>query len=192
MDYTNPPDVKKEENPANMKFPGVVSSKKVKRSLTDRFLDLFVEKDISKIKNYATEKVIKPKIRSIIVDIICYLFGTTPNTVENIKSVVDSVSYDQMYTGTANVSPTATMLGSFPNLKYKTESDATLVLIKMREIISKYGLITINNWYDISQQEAGANYQLFCNYGWRDLSTATVYQSGGWWYLQLPKAQPIK
>ena len=192
MDYTTPPDVMNDKkNPANIKFDGVASGKKTEKSLTSKLIDLFVGKDMKEVKTYALKSVVVPKIKSTIVDIVCYILGTNPGQIEQVKSVVDSVSYNNFY---ANPQPSASAvgtLGSFPNIKYRSEEDAKKVLTRMKEIVNEYKLITINNWFDISEQDAGTNYQLYCNYGWRDLRTVTIYQSGGWWYLNLPKAQPI-
>ena len=196
MDYTKPPEVVEEKDPTKMKLDAVVSHKKIKKGVITKIFETFVKKDVKEIRKYAIESVVVPKVWATIVDIICYISGASPSQVEKVKSVVDVVSYEKIFDQKANTAEApkenTVPFGSLENIAYKSKRDAETVLKAMKEVIGKYGLITIENWFDLSEKDSGDNHQLYCSYGWRDLSKVPEpYYSGGSWYLNLPKAQPI-
>lgn len=196
MDYTKPPEVVEENDPTKMKLDAVVSHKKTKKGVVTKIFETFVKKDVKEIRKYAIESVVVPKVWATIVDIICYISGASPSQVEKVKSVVDVVSYEKIFDQKQATEPpkdNTVPFGSLENIPYSSKRDAETVLKSMREVIDKYHLITIENWFDLSQKDSGPNHELYCSYGWRDLSSVPEpYYSSGSWYLKLPKAQPLK
>lgn len=77
----------------------------------------------------------------------------------------------------------------YKDLVYKSKIDADAVLRGMNEWILQYGVVSCFELYELSGVPTIA---IDRNFGWRDISTASIGLSGGGWVISLPKALPLE
>ena len=74
------------------------------------------------------------------------------------------------------------------DIKYNSLGSANEVLHSMMDIIDKYGYVTVADMYDMSDLPCS---YIDNNYGWLDLSSASILSVRDGYILRLPKPLPI-
>ena len=76
----------------------------------------------------------------------------------------------------------------FDDIILETRADAEEVLIQMDEIISKYGMVSVADLYDMLDLDAPYT---STKYGWTDIRNAKPVRASDGWLLKLPRALPL-
>lgn len=79
------------------------------------------------------------------------------------------------------------------DITFEERGDAEEILLKLKEILSVYSVVTVGDFYDIVNNPSLKSNFTDYDYGWRDISTARVVRNlRGDYSIELPKVGPIK
>lgn len=145
------------------------------------------------IGEYLIRDILLPAGKNLIMDVIgdglhMLLWGTPAQKGSSIGS---KISYNKMYNGSqpATVESTKSNKYQFDSITIASRGEAEEVLMMMHEIIDTYGKVSVADYYEL----VGVTGQYTdCNYGWENLSGVDVQRTRNGYFLNLPKATPIK
>lgn len=188
-----------EEKPKKVVTP-VISSKpkEVKETLGQKFKRVFLSEDVDNVGSYIFLDVLVPAVKDLFASLIentvnVALFGSTSRHTYRGGSNQQraslywnsSVGQSRGFAQPAQQRPTNKAANNFRDLIYDTRKEAEDVLESLVELISLYGVATIQDLYAASNMTSNN----FTNndYGWLDLSSAKIIRSRDGWVLELPK-----
>lgn len=192
----------KDDDISEKKVDKVIKGKVVtqKKGIGEKFAETFLAEDVNSVKVYFWQDVFVPTVKKLfadgISDAVHMLFLGSPYSGSRPRTPSSTISYGQRtaYTPYSSGRPTVVDRSqqsgySYDNIKLETRADAEEVLINLDEIISRYGMASIADLYDL----VGINSRYTDNnYGWTNISTATTIRTADGWLLKMPKATPIK
>lgn len=195
-----------EKNETPVVNPVVTGVTKVKRKnwLQKTGELLFAQTDSSTVGQYLITDIIVPYFRKVIFDLVTstvdmFLYGGSSPTMKpqpgrgSYTNYSGGYSYNRQQipqnTRGANV-VTGTEIFNFEKVYFDSKRDAMVVLDHMCEILSKYSLVTVAQFYSLANQDID-NVQAN-KFGWTDLSGADVVRDfSGSFFIKLPKACPL-
>jgi len=176
----------------------------------NRFLKKIFANDAKSTASTITNEVVIPGTKNLIVNIlkrtIDFLFnGTSAPAANNRFSYYDvwssqnpnRVSYGQSVFGiqqpsTMNNGMTVAQRSSIfsaSNIVFPDRGPAEEVLARMREIISRYGMVSILDFNELIGQKTSVQQN---KYGWKDLSMATVSSVAEGYIINFPRVVPLE
>lgn len=175
------------------------TTKAKKKNFLEKTADeLIAQKDSSIIRGYLFKDVFIPAFKSLTYNLIdgavrMLLYGGNAPVDNRTRSSNAYVSYSSLSTKN-QVRPTNMVSGldvfSFEKIMFSSKSDAINVLDQMYELLSRYQLVRVSQFYDLSNFVTD-NIQA-TKFGWLDLSGAEVVSDyGGGYFIKLPKPYPI-
>lgn len=166
-----------------------------KKSEIQKITDVFISEDINNVKSYILLDVLVPAIKKAISDIVTngidmILYGGTGKTKSN--TTASKISYRSYYdggNGRRDYSATRTKTGyNYDDIILDNRGEAEDVLLRMDELISSYGLVSVADLYDL----VGITGNYTDNkYGWTDIRSAYTTRVRDGYLLKLPKALPL-
>lgn len=175
---------------------------KTKKNEMRKFADIFISEDVSSVKNYIFMDVLVPAIKKAVYDIVTngidmFLYGGTGKGKTGQNGV--KISYGNYYNqknsghsssfrGSENVQPRNGF--EYEDIVFSNRGDAELVKQQMKDVISRYGVVTIADMYDMADPNLTPPYTSH-KYGWMDVSSAEAIRVRDGYILKLPKATPI-
>ena len=178
--------------------PVVKGPVKVKKEpLSRKFSDVFLADSVDNVKSYVVFDVIVPAIKNLIVDM-------TTNSIDmlvNGRSGSPSrsgrrghTSYSSYFRGddrpshrTANPRDRY----SYNDIIFETRGDANEVLDIMMEVLDKYKVISIADYYELSNANVQEQYT-DRSYGWFELDDAHIIRDRDGYRISLPRPESIK
>lgn len=176
--------------------PIVTNTSVKKQSELSKFGKSIISEDVTSVRKKLTSDVLVPGIKKLLTDIgtnfinwIVYGVKSSPNNKTNINGL-NRISYSSMYDKPLNVStaPKATLF-TLDEIYFENRGDAELVLLKMKERISRYGMVSAGDFYQMVQQSYVFTAE---KYGWRDLSEAVIIRKGEQYVISFPKIVPLE
>ena len=180
------------------KAPKVVSGQTVakKKSEASKVAGSFLNFDARKIGEYMIWDVLVPTVKKTIstcVDMMLYGDAARSKS-SNVPAA--KVSYNSYYSGRGDDRRREDERRSrsaldYDDIEFSSRGDAEVVLDRMCDWLSRYGVVTIGDYYDM----AGLSNYNHCihKYGWMNLSSARVISLwNGKYTLDLPKAVPVE
>lgn len=170
---------------------------KVKKTgLAKKFAKIFMAEDAKTVGSYIFTDILLPTARKAIYDIITggagmLLLGDKP--VQKSSIPASTVSYQSYYrnpNGTTVHTNTPVRQVSYDwDQVEMTRSDAEMVLNEMRNLIERYGIVSVADMHDLM----GITSKYTDNYnGWTDLSMARIARvMSGNYIIELPRAMQI-
>jgi hypothetical protein len=171
---------------------------KTKTNEVRKLADIFISEDIANVKSYIFMDVLVPAIKKAIYDIVTngidmFLYGGNARSKTG-SSGGSKVSYrnyyDQKnsggYRGPENVKSHNAF--DYDDIVFGSRGEAEAALQQMRDIIARYGLVTVNDLYEMTPLSAPYTAQ---KYGWMDLSHVDVARTRDGYILKLPRAVPV-
>lgn len=185
---------KSKEKPEEKNIDKVATGhlKAKKASGLKKFADVFISDDVNSVKSYILLDVIVPAIKRGIVDAInIILYGDTSRSKKS--STASKISYRSYYESDDyrrddKINRSRPRL-DYDEVLYDTRGEAESVLDRMYDIIREYGIVSVSDFYEISDIP-NDNYMLN-RYGWNDLSGTRVARTRDGYILTLPKARAI-
>lgn len=178
---------------------GAVSVKR--KTLLDRFKSTFIKEDPKNVRKYIIQEVIIPAIIDNAYDILTSAYDMTfrGETVRRqkkglINSLGSKINYGSFFSGGEKKEKMPNYqrsdIGhSFDNICFESRGDAELVLDNMTDILSRYEVVRVADFYEL----AGITGEFTDNdFGWKDLSSAKVSRSRDGYFIDLPRCIPIK
>lgn len=173
-----------------------------KKSVGDKIRDTFIAEDLVKVKDYVVTDVIVPNIKKAIDDIVSngihmVLYGSGTGSRSSSSNRIHTssssprISYKDYYDG--RTSPSAvgsrTNFYNFDDVVFDTRGDAELVLDQLVDMLSSYGVVTVQDYYDSCG--VTSDYTT-CDYGWRTLKTASIARVPEGYIIRMPRAIDIR
>ena len=162
-----------------------------KKSEVSKLKDIFISEDVEDVKSYIIMDVVIPTIKNTILDTVSMcLFGDTAKRSRNHNTV----SYNRDYSsasrsGRTNRRNTTSSRYDFDDIIFDSRGEAEDVLDHMEEIMASYnGIVTVADFYDLAGVTGNWTDN---NYGWTNLSRATVQRTRDGFIINLPKALPV-
>lgn len=171
-----------------------------KKSLGEKFAEVFISSDVSDVKSYVITNVIVPAIKNTIVDIVqngteMLFYGDTRASKIRRTGGYGSVSY------VSYNKPTSRDNREIVTRSYRSKSDLQCVVLDSRkqaedvlaeiyDLVKDYQVATVKDLYKLSQIDDGNSVWPLDNYGWVDideLSKATISDIRDGVLLTMPK-----
>lgn len=172
-----------------------------KKSGAKKFFEDFLVKDFDSVKDYAINDIILPSVKKGLYDLFTgslnmLFFGdSSSRDYGNRGSGIPArVSYDRFYSGdnsSKNNRPVPRRASngySYDDIVFNDRGDAQVVLERMDEIISRYGLISVASMYDLAGITAETTDH---KYGWTDIRSASIMSERGGYVIRMPRALPL-
>lgn len=198
--YKDNSDKFRQEDKQNKKIETVVtgSTKLQKKNKVQKFADIFIAEDAANVKDYILFDVVIPAVKKAISDIVTtgvdmVLYGESGRSHKsNMTSNVSYRSYydrdnDRVRAGSAYSNRHSTF--DCTNVIFNTRGDAEAVLDAMNDIISKYQIVSVSDFYDLAGVSSD-NYTMY-RYGWTNIGGATAVRVKDGYILKLPRAIPL-
>lgn len=162
----------------------------------------FFAADAKTVGTHVVESILIPSLQKLLSDSVkgavdWFIYGSKGKSSPN--SGPGTVSYSRYYQqstpayyngGYAQPAPaTRPGLYSVNEFKFEERGDAETVLMRMNESITRYGMVSVADFYDFIGQRCSFTDQ---KYGWYDLRPASVIRLDDGYAIQFPKAQPIE
>lgn len=173
------------------------SVQKKKKSGFSKFADAFVEGDGQSIWTHVTQEIIIPSIKKAIYQTAAdgmsmLLFGNTSQTGSRLSNNPGSkISYERYYDDRRDDRPYRSRARTpydYDDITFDTKSDAEEVLDAMRDIIDRYRIVSVADYYELSGERTVPNDN---KYGWTSLTNAYPDRIGDRWFIRLPRPFPI-
>lgn len=173
---------------------------KTKKNEVRKIADIFISEDVSNVKNYIFMDVLVPAIKKAIYDIVTngidmFLYGGTGKAKSSsggakvsYRNFYDQKNTNSGYRGSESVKPQNAF--NYEDLVFSNRGDAELVKQQMKDIIARYGVVTIADMYEMADPNLTAPYTSH-KYGWMDVSGAEAMRVRDGYILKLPRAVPI-
>ena len=187
---------KQKQDLSSVKQEKVVTGKVKQRKKTElqKTMSNFIQEDMSNVKSYIFMDVIVPTIKRTISDIVTngielLLYGETkPKSSSRYGTPASTVSYRSYYDARREEERRprySTNIYECDEIILETERDAREVLSRLDEILEKYGVVRVADYYDL----VGVQCRYTDNkYGWMDLRTADIVRTrDGGYFIKLPK-----
>lgn len=191
-----------EQLPAEPKVGKVITgtAKTKKKNGIQKFADVFIAEDIQNVKSYVLSDIIIPTIKRALYDsftdgLDMMLNGSSGQRYRGRNGT--RYSYDKAYSRASyqrddrNSRPKSTRSGfDYDAILFSNRGDAERVLIELEELISRYGIASVQDLYSAADLSCPYTYN---DYGWTDLRTADVVRArdDDGYFIKLPKANPI-
>lgn len=194
--------VKKEPKDSKEITP-VASGKVKKKGFLRRSFDTIVGKDVDSVGGYIVNDVLAPAIRDTIVNVVTggiemLIYGET-RTRGGIRGGLlgnsqrtSSYNYNGIYSGpnkpaAAQIQRTRTPR-DFDGICFETRGEAEDVLSRMIDILETYNIISVADFYQLSNVASTPQDQ---KWGWTSLKDASVDRTRDGYVVALPKPSPI-
>ncbi|NLD50533.1 MAG: hypothetical protein GX660_25610 [Clostridiaceae bacterium] len=197
MDYRTNSHRSKELN-TEKKVEKVVTGnvKTVKKNELKKFKDIFVSEDASNVKSYILFDILVPAIKKAISDVVTngiaiLLYGESgaKNTNFSTASRISYVDYRNQYDSRNSTQNRVRGAYDYDDIVIPNRTDAENVIMRMDELIFKYGVASVGDLYDLvglTSHNYTDNY-----YGWNDFRGAKAVPVNGGYLLKLPRPMPI-
>lgn len=170
---------------------------KTKRNDVRKLTDIFISEDISNVKSYIFMDVLVPAIKKAIYDIVTngidmFLYGGSGKGRNNQPGTKVSYRnyYEQKNNGGYRASDNARQSNAFDydDIVFNNRGEAEAALQQMKDIVARYGIVTVNDLYEMTPLSAPYTSQ---KYGWMDVSNVDIVRVRDGYILKLPRAVPI-
>lgn len=158
-----------------------------KKSEVSRLKDLLISEDIEDVKSYIVMDVVVPTIKNTIADVVnMFLFGDTSKRNKN-RNTVSYSSYSSSRSGNNNRRVVSNRY-NFDDYYFDSRGEAEEVLDRMDELIDSYGAVTVGDFYDMIGITGKYTDN---NYGWTNISRASVQRTRDGYSIDLPRVKAI-
>ena len=180
--------------------PVVKGSVKVKKEpLSRKFSDVFLADSVDNVKSYVIFDVVVPAIKNLIVDMttnsIDMLVNGRNGSPRSSRNRSGHTSYSSYFRGDDRPSrPRGTSTRdrySYNDIIFDTRGDANEVLDIMLEVLDKYKVVSIADYYELAN---ASEYEQYTDrsYGWFDLDDARITRDRDGYRISLPRPESIK
>lgn len=198
--YPSTGESKKVEDKKNTKLSpvtkGVVSSEK-----KIGFFERLGGGSVGDVKSYLLTDILLPAAKNLIGDLIgdgihMLLWGS-PGAKKDSRyggrvsygSYYNDRKYGSRHESRRDEPQTTKSAYQFDDIIINSRAEAEEVITLMREIVDMYGRVSIADYYEL----VGVTGQYTdCDYGWKSLSGVDVRRTKNGYFIDLPKAMPIK
>lgn len=158
-----------------------------KKSEVSKLKDEFISEYVEDVKSYIWMDVVVPTIKNTIADVVnMFLFGDTSKRSKNHHTVSYN-SYSSGKSGSNNRRVVSNRY-NFDDYYFDSRGEAEEVLDRMDELIDAYGAATVGDFYDMIGITGKYTDN---NYGWTNISRASVRRTRDGFIIDLPRVKAI-
>lgn len=166
-----------------------------KETAVKKFGRKLISEDAKSVGSHVLDNVIVPSIQKLLVDsvknavdwLIYGKRGTTTNS--GIRGISYSSYFDKNRQTQQSPAPISRpSIYSVNEVIFDDRGEAEEVLLRMREAIDKYSMVSVGDFYEMICQKSEFTSQ---KYGWRDLKDAVVVRRGAGYAINFPKIEPL-
>lgn len=179
---SNASKMKQEKQPEQRVTEAVTNKVTVrKENELKKFGKQFISEDAKTVRGHIVDSVVVPGIQRLVVDVVTksidwIIYGVRGSSKNNNGGFYRDVHYTNYNRSGSNYSqiPRSTEKSSqhsFNNYYFDNRGEAETVLSRMRDIIERYGMVSVADFYDLISQRHDYTDN---KYGWRDLKSAQV------------------
>lgn len=191
----NPHNVKEEVE----KIEPVVTNVSVKKSSEiAKFGKSIISEDVGNVGKKLTTDVIVPGIKKLLCDmgtnfINWFIYGVkgapvSKSNVSGLNRISYSSIFDNRPAASTTLQPKATLF-TLDEVYFEDRGDAEIVLLKLKERIARYGMVSAGDFYQMVQQPYVFTAE---KYGWRDLSAADIVRKSDKYLISFPRISPLE
>lgn len=180
----------KENDREEKKVEKIVNGKLKKKSEAHKLANIFISEDAGNVGSYIFTDIIVPALKKTISDVITngidmLLYGESRNKKKNQSSV----SYRNYYERDSREERCSERKRyNYDEILLDSRGEAEEVLVKMDEIVDKYGTISVADFYEL----VGVSGNYTDNkYGWTNIRDAKVIRTRDGFIIKLPRAVPL-
>ena len=183
---------KKDEKKVEKVISGSVKRKE--QSLAKKFSDTFFEEDAESVKNYIFTDVIIPAIKETFRDVVMntlemFLFGQVKGSNTKRIGGTSIVNYNSISRSNSSVRSRTTLdrnrsSHNFDDIIFETRGEAEQVLSALVDLTVDYGEATVADFYTLVGDVPNFTDD---NWGWKDLSSASVRRIREGYIISLPR-----
>lgn len=171
------------------------------KPLTRKVADNLISEEAPTVGSYILFDVMIPAVKSMLSDMISegsdrILFGAGSRRSSGRRGQptrADYISYnrasDRPERGGREMSHAGRASHDFGEIIFDTRGDAEIVLERMSDLISDYGMATVSDLYDFCGMTGEYTDD---RWGWTSSRAFVVVRTRGGYILDLPKPSPIK
>lgn len=189
--------IEKKEEPKKIEKVITGTAKVKKKNGVQKFTDVFIAEDMTKVRNYFIYEILIPNIKrtlsTVLKEGVDNLFGTFKNS--NGTTRADKISYDRFYPdprySDRPYTPDSTpkRVYSYDKVIIDTRDEAQEVLTRMDEMMAQYHSISVAEFYSLVGVD---NYDFTAHdFGWKDIRSAEILKVSDGYLIKLPKAGPL-
>ena len=194
----------KQAAPVEKNITPITSQVTVKKETeVKKFARQFISDDAKSVKGYIFMSVIVPGIQRLLSDvikntvdgIIYGIRGIRPDR-GNARNISYSSYYDRNTIGINSGIPTIptsmyakSNVYSVNDVIFYDRGEAEETLLRLREEIERYGMVSVGDFYDLISQK---HVYTDLKYGWRDLREAEVVRVRDGYAIRFPKIIPLE
>lgn len=203
MEFPSNSNISRGNEPKNLPRVTTNPVTRRKRSVGRRFADVFVGGDARSVWGYIAYDVLIPAVKDMVSDAIGsgverMLFGDSAKSSRRSSSGSTFTPYGS-FSSAGKQSNRFQQQSSAPSVNrrvgvdfdeivFTTRPEAEAALYAMYEVIEKYGVINVNEFYEIIGVTGEFTGE---KYGWANLSNARVERVRGGYRLNVPRPQPL-
>lgn len=165
----------------------------------------FFSEDAKTVGSHIAESVIIPSLQKLLSDAVkgaidWLIYGSKGSKT---SSGISNISYGSFYNRSGYVSSNLTTIAqpANPMLSQKSSlysvndviiidrGEAEEILLRMKESINTYGMVSVGDFYDLVGQRGNFTDQ---KWGWFDLRGADIIRVDNGFCIRFPKVQPIE
>ena len=168
--------------------------KRKKEGSFKRFVTSFISDDVDSTIGDIVPNVVVPGVQKLVYNTVNYFMELIfPGVTSNKRSSSDSssrISYRSYYDRTNEQAPSApSIVKGYDDIVLSTKGEAEEILDKLTEILSYYKIVSVADYYEL----LGIKHDYTLNdYGWDNLSSATIVHTRDGYMVKLPKVIPLK
>ena len=168
----------------------IATAKEKKRTLTQRFADRFLSFTKEEITDRIIDEWLFPGIANAIEDLIHFVLfqGQGRPRRRRDGDRLRRVDYSSSYDDNRRDSYLSRRTRQ-PELIFDTRDEADEVLNTLFDILDDYSRVTVKDLYSLADMPTDFT---MTNWGWYDLSEATILKCSEGFLLQMPKIQEIR
>lgn len=196
--------VEKKPSIEKVQLKGTVVEKKP--GFITKLRETFIAEDARDVGDYVVWDILVPTIKRTIRDIIVgtadrvFLGSSSPNSsnslyrergVTYVKARTDYASASKRTSESARPVQRTVNRSNFHlnEIIFDNYDDAAAVLEKMIDYLDTYGKVSVDEYFDMIGHSADYTAQ---NWGWKSLSSATIVNTFGGYFIKLPNPIVIK
>lgn len=177
-----------ERKPVTKVVTGTVTTKK--KSGFSKMIDLFIEEDAPKIKEYAVNDILRPGIEKFLIGAIRMIFKADGGRdYDSGYSSTPRVRYSKVAEEPMYRSAPGTVAAKnrfeYDDIAFPNRGSAERVLATMQDIYAEFKSVTLAEMYELAGLE---HPYTFTRYGWASLSGVDIVRRGDAYFIKLPPA----
>lgn len=172
----------------------IAKGKEKKKSFGERLTDSFLASTGEDIKHSIIYDWMIPGIKNMVENIVhMLLFGDKADpriTRSRGESRISQVRYDKYYDDRRRKDEYIPRKPNRnPEVIFTTRSEAEDVLTRMFDLLSEYQRVTVKDLYSLADMPTDF---AMSNWGWRDLTGASVVEVRGGYLIKLPRTEEMR